>query len=61
MGFNRLKATKPLRRDSLLFTTQFPEIPGTHFIDLGKIKSLVDLEATQWFRIRDPWIGNPAP
>ena len=47
MGFNRLKATKPLRRDSLLFTTQFPEIPGTHFIDLGKIKSLVDLEATQ--------------
>ena len=24
---------------SLLFTTKFPEIPGTHFIDLGRMKS----------------------
>ena len=24
-----------LRGGSLLFTTKFPEIPGTHFIDLG--------------------------
>ena len=24
---------------SLLFTIQFPEIPFTHFIDLGRIKS----------------------
>ena len=23
---------------SLLFTIQFPEIPGTHFIDLGRMK-----------------------
>ena len=23
---------------SLLFTTKFPEIPGTYFIDLGRIK-----------------------
>ena len=22
----------------LIFTTKFPEIPGTHFIDLGKMK-----------------------
>ena len=28
----------PLRGDSLLFTTKFPEIPGTHFIDLGRMK-----------------------
>ena len=28
----------PLRGGSLLFTTKFPEIPGTHLIDLGKIK-----------------------
>ena len=28
----------PLRRDTLLFTTKFPEIPGTHFIDLGRMK-----------------------
>ena len=29
---------KPLRRGSLLFTIQFPAIPGTHFIDLGSMK-----------------------
>ena len=34
MGFNCLKATEPLRGGSLLFTTKFPEIPGTHLIDL---------------------------
>ena len=28
---------QPLRGGSLLFTTQFPEIPGTHFIDLGNV------------------------
>ena len=25
---------EPLRGGSLLFTTKFPEVPGTHFIDL---------------------------
>ena len=49
-----------LRRGSLLFTTKFPEIPGTHFIDLGGMNGWVNLGATQWFWIRDPWIGNPA-
>ena len=29
---------EPLRRGSLLFTTKFPEIPGTHFIDLRRMK-----------------------
>ena len=29
---------EPLRGGSLLFTTKFPEIPGTHFINLGKMK-----------------------
>ena len=29
---------KPLRGGSLLLTTKFQEIPGTHFIDLGRIK-----------------------
>ena len=38
-----------LQRGSLLFTTKFPEIPGNHFIDLGRMKGLVKLEATQWF------------
>ena len=31
----------PLRGGSLLFTTKFPEIHGTHFIDLGKIERLI--------------------
>ena len=29
---------EPLRGSSLPFTTKFPEIPGTHFIDLRRIK-----------------------
>ena len=33
-----------LRGGSLLFTTKFPDTPGTHFIDLGKMKGWVDLK-----------------
>ena len=29
---------EPLRGGSLLFTTKFPEITGTHLIDLGMMK-----------------------
>ena len=29
---------EPLRGGSLLFTTKFPEIPGTDFINLGRMK-----------------------
>ena len=28
---------QPLRGGSLLFTIQFPELSGTHFIDLGRM------------------------
>ena len=28
----------PLPGGSLLFTTKFPDIPGTYFINLGRIK-----------------------
>ena len=52
---------EPLRGGSLLFTTKFPEIPGTHFIDLGRMNSWVDLGATQWFWAQDTWVGDPAP
>ena len=38
-----------LRGDSLLLTIKFPKIPGTHFIDLGRMKGWVDLEPTVWF------------
>ena len=51
---------EPLRGGNSLFTSKFPEIPGTHFIDLGRMKGWVDLEATHWFRMRDLWIGNAA-
>ena len=49
MRFNYLKATEPLREDSLLFTTKSPEVPGTYFIDRGRVKGCVDLGATQCF------------
>ena len=29
---------EPLQGGSLLFTTKFPKIPGTHFIDPGRMK-----------------------
>ena len=44
---------EPFRRGSLFFTTMFPEIAGTHSIDLGRMKDWVNLGATQWFRTRD--------
>ena len=37
MGFNCLRATEPLQGGSLLFTTKFPEISGTHLIDLRRM------------------------
>ena len=30
---------EPLEGDSLLFTTNFPETPGAHFINPGRMKS----------------------
>ena len=38
---------EPLQGGSLLFTTKFQEIPGTHFIDLRRMKGWVDLGANQ--------------
>ena len=32
--------------NSLLFTTKFPEIPGTHSTDLGRMKGLKGLRVT---------------
>ena len=39
MGFNCLKTAEPLRGDSLLATTKFPEEPGTDFINLERMKN----------------------
>ena len=52
---------EPLRGGILLFTTNFPESPGTLFIKLGMIKDWIDLRVTQRFWTRNPWIGKPAP
>ena len=54
MGLNCFKATEPLRGGSLLFTPKFPEIPGTHLINLGRMKGWVNLGVTQWFSTRAP-------
>ena len=43
----------PLRAGSLLFSTKSPEIPGTRFIDLGRMKGWVNLGATWCFWTRD--------
>ena len=48
MRFNCFKATEPLRGGSLLFTTKFPEITGTHLINLGRMKGLVNLGAIEF-------------
>ena len=34
---------EPLWEDSLLYNSKSPEIPGTHFINLGSMKDWVDL------------------
>ena len=45
----QLPRGQSLREDNLLFTTKFPQIPGTHFADLDRMKGWIDLGATQWF------------
>ena len=42
---------EPLRGGSLLFTTKFPEIPGTHFIDLGRMQGFNIAVPSLHFRI----------
>ena len=39
MGFNCLKARATSRRQITFFTSKFPEIPGTHFINLRWMKA----------------------
>ena len=37
-GWGLSQGTEPLQGDSLLFTTKFPGVPGTHLIHLGRMK-----------------------
>ena len=46
MGLNCLKATEPLRGDSLILTNNYPEIPVIILINIGRVKGWVDLGAT---------------
>ena len=57
-NFNCLKAKEPLRANILLFTNWYPGDPGTHFIDLGRMKGWVDLGATLPFWTRNLWFGE---
>ena len=50
-----------LRGGSLLFTTKFTGIPGSHLIHLGRVKGWINLRATQWSWTWDLWIGNTEP
>ena len=46
-----------LRGGSLLFTIQFPEIPGTHFINLRRMKAESTLEPPSGFEHGTPGLG----
>ena len=48
---------EPLLGGSLLFTTEFPEIPGTHFNDLRRMKAESTLESSIDFEHRTPGLG----
>ena len=53
MGFNCFQATEPLRGGSLLFTTQAQRVPGTHLINLERMKGWAEFGAAHWFWSRD--------
>ena len=48
MGLNCIKGTDS-QGHSLLLTTKSPGVPGTHFINIGRMKGCVDLDVIQWF------------
>ena len=48
---------EPLQGGCLLFTTKFPEISGTRFTDLGKMKGWVNLEPPSGFEHGTPGLG----
>ena len=45
---------EPLRGGSLLFTTKFPEVPGTHFIDLLDHGATISLKLSSDHYRRSP-------
>ena len=55
-----LKAIEELQGDSLRLISESPGVPGTHLIDLRRMKDWDDPGATLWFWTFGPWIKNPA-
>ena len=49
MEFNCFKATEPLQGDSLLFTNEYTGGPGTHLINLERMKAELALEPPSGF------------
>ena len=45
-NFSRLQSHY---KKAVYFTIQFPGVPDTQLIDIGRMKGWVDLGATQWF------------
>ena len=48
---------EPLQGGSLLLTTKFPEIPGTHCIDLRRMNAESTLELPSGFEHGTPGLG----
>ena len=46
LGMVYLNAAEPLQGNSLLVTIKSSGVPGTRFIDLGEMKSYIDLRAS---------------
>ena len=46
-----------LRGGSLLSITKLPDIPGTYFTDLGRMKGWLTLEPPSGFEHRTPGLG----
>ena len=57
MRFNCLKAIEALRGDSLLSTTQFPGVTGTHLINAGRMTS----ESPSGFELGTAGLGIQRP
>ena len=57
MGFNWLKDTEALGGDYYLFTSECPGVPGTHFINLERMKAESNLELLTGSELRAPRLG----
>ena len=55
MWFNCLKDAEPIQGDRSLFSFESPGVPGTHFINLERIKAESTWEPLTGFEPRDPY------